>query len=78
MTWNFRIIRHFENGEEYFSIHEVHYQEDGSLYAADPLPVSLTSDMVEGLDELLDKMKIAVSKPILDEKDFEVPMVYQE
>ena len=31
MTWDHRVIRRkYENGEEYFAIHEVYYNKDGT------------------------------------------------
>lgn len=65
MTWNHRVVRKVDAGEEYFGIHEVYY-ENGD-------PVSVTVDSVspfgETLEELtgeIDMFKAALSLPVLD------------
>jgi hypothetical protein len=68
-TWNHRVICHNENSEEeiWFAIHECFYDKPG-----DDIPVSWTvdsiapvSDTAHGLLEVIERMKLAVEKPIL-------------
>ena len=33
MTWNYRVLRHVDSGMEYYGLHEVYYNGDGSIAA---------------------------------------------
>ncbi len=76
MSWNYRVVRQSKGDERWLSICEVYYQDDKvtpRAYGDGGAPFSN-----EGNDEMdirslgwtLDKMREALSKPILDEKDF--------
>ena len=74
MTWNYRVIE-FATGTDdaYQEIHEVYYDEADrpTAYGANPAIVSW--DASEGADtpiRILEKMKIALGKPVLTEHDF--------
>lgn len=69
--WNYRVMRHVENGsanqEVYYAIHEVHYDEDGSVkgWTTEPSggPFGGTlSEMVRDLAWIM----TALVKPVLE------------
>ena len=71
MTWSYRVIRHLTgvaDDPEYYSIHEVYYDEYGKvrLWSDDFLAVGST---MEELSEDLAKMQKALVEPVLDEED---------
>ncbi len=57
MGWNNRIIRHEIDGEERLALHEVYYNEDGSIKAWTKKPVTEffedTEDIVSDLEQKL-------------------------
>ncbi|QNL49656.1 hypothetical protein H8S90_23555 [Olivibacter sp. SDN3] len=64
--WNCRIMAHHHSNSEdaYFAIHEIYYEKD--------IPVSYTENAVavvfeelSDISDYLDKMKLALSKPVL-------------
>lgn len=69
MSWNYRVVR-FENEDmgEYFEIKEVFYNKDGGL--AGYSEASIFSDTYDGLFEVIDLMKAATAKPVINEADF--------
>jgi hypothetical protein len=70
---NYRVMEFTDdNGEHYYQIHEVYYDNEGhpSSYTENPAVV-FSIDGVDGLVGVLDKMKEALKKPILDKIDFE-------
>ena len=38
MSWNYRVVRQRAPGDEWYSIHEVHYDESGNVIAATEHP----------------------------------------
>ena len=69
MSWNYRVVR-FKNEDidEYFEIKEVFYDKDGNL--AGYAEASVFSDTYEGLFEVMELMKSATAKPVIDESEF--------
>jgi len=71
VSWNYRIIKHIDkDGDEYFAIHEVYYDEAGN-------PNGVTEDEVgihgTNMEELKDDLKYhrnAFRKPVLNYEDF--------
>lgn len=68
-TWNHRVMKHRDGDEDFFMIHEVHYDDDR--------PVAYTQDGVavgggdfEELRETLRRMELALEKPVLTPEDF--------
>lgn len=68
MKWNYRVMaRQFTNTIE-FAIYEVYYDKDDepNAYSAEPNPIIVDeSEGTEVLNEVLDKMRTALDKPIL-------------
>lgn len=79
MTWNYRVLEFVDpaTDEPWQAIHEVHYDDDGkpASYSEEPAVV-MSHDAGNNVAELgwvLDKMREALSKPALVERDFERP-----
>ena len=75
MSWNYRVIQTDDaSGEPYHAIHEVYYDNDGTLisYSAEPTPVvAFDGDGVKGLSWALDRMREALGKSVLTPREFE-------
>jgi hypothetical protein len=65
MAWNNRILAHEHEGEVYFQIHEVHYDEQGVPNMYTEKPVSVGGESIESIEWTLGHMKQAIEKPIL-------------
>jgi len=76
MAWNYRVIRHVENLPKtnekisFLEIHEVYYSENGNPNAVTKNPVSVGADDIDELKEVLEMMKLAIDKPIIDMQYF--------
>lgn len=64
-SWNHRVMASMFDGDRYFSIHEVHYDEKGEPYAYSTEPASIESENIEGLKWTLEQMSKCLDKPIL-------------
>lgn len=77
--WNYRVIKDVVDGEDHFAVHEVYYNDDGSIMGWIASPVTLNSEE-PGFTFLLAKLPEAISKPILVKSGatlMEVPMSSQ-
>ena len=68
MGWNYRVLAHECSPEEgidvYMQLHEVYYKEDvPDSYTVNS--VSIGSENIKGMNWQLNKMKLALKKPIL-------------
>ena len=76
-TWNHRVVRVREHGEELLCLSEVHYNDNG-----DPVGYSnpfMHSETMGGLVQLVDRLKAALKKPVLDaDTDFPMPLFKQK
>ena len=60
--WNYRVVRHLDECEEWFGIHEVYYETDGDpSMTVDPVP--LCAGTFDGLRQFINR---AFEMPILD------------
>ena len=67
MSWNYRVVKNYHvEGEEYFAIHEVYYDDDGNPKACTALPVAFLGNDIADLKAVLDMAKQACDKPVLD------------
>ena len=70
MTWNYRICREvFTTGngkEEYYSIKEVYYDEEGKVKYYTENPAGIGGYTVEEIISSLEKIKLALDKDIVD------------
>jgi hypothetical protein len=70
MNWNYRLIdlSHENGGEPWVELHEVFYEDDGSLMGyTDATP---GSEDVATLRQTLEWMLLALDKPVLSVNDF--------
>ncbi len=68
--WNYRVIRHEHNGETWMEIHEVYYDGNDVVVSYSEFPASVSSsEGVDGLKWVLDKMKECLEKPVLTPAD---------
>lgn len=69
-TWNHRLIEYVDtDGEPWFAIHEVHY-EDQRPRAYTENPIAPTGSTIEQVRETLQRMLRCLDKPTLKETDF--------
>lgn len=71
MVWNHRVIRHDEGGETWYAIHEVFYEdpEDDSTASWTLTEIPPVGDSLENLRLCLQRMLMALDKPVLVIKD---------
>jgi len=68
MSWNYRVVKgKCDDGEEYFGIHEIYYNDDGSirLVSEDQQPVA--AETLEDVKSVLQMMLDCLSKDVLIE-----------
>jgi len=70
MTWNHRVIRRTYEGTDYqeirYEIHEVFYNDDGSIYAYTEESIEPSGETLKELKQDLKWMKKALEKPVLE------------
>ena len=64
MYWNHRIIEHNEV-EFYEAIHEVYYEDDGTIDGWSANPVEVTKYDMESWSDVMGKLQEALKKPVL-------------
>lgn len=66
--WNYRIVKRTDKstGEDYYGVHECFYDADGKKPGWTENPVSVISETPEGIKWVLDKMALALDRPIID------------
>ncbi len=70
--WNHRVVKKtYENGEEAFGIHEVFYNEDGTIYSYTKDPVDASCESLEALREYIQWMTDCLDKEILVDGEVE-------
>jgi len=66
--WNHRVIAIREERQDFFMIHEVHYDDDGNICSWTENPVSVSGDSLDEMRTTLHYMLRCLSKPILIEQ----------
>jgi len=66
MSWNFRIIKHIDNGTPWLAIHEVFYDKDDNPDSCTKNPVTVVGEDEKEVKWYLDKMSEALEEPIID------------
>ena len=68
MSWNHRVLLTKADyiGEFWYSIHEVHYNEDGSVARYGINPAVPYGETLEELAEDIERFKKALEKPVLE------------
>lgn len=78
MTWNYRVIAftHDDAGRiletTFYAIHEVHYDKTGTprFYSLEAARIGWDADEPDAPYSILDRMREALSKPVLDSSIF--------
>jgi hypothetical protein len=67
VSWGYRVMRHETGEEDYFALHEV-YCHPGSVEVSSWTlkPVDVGGSSIEALRWMLDRMREALEKPVLD------------
>lgn len=71
-SWNYRVMEFTAEGDSWRAIHEVHYTNGvPTAYTANPAVVFWDQDGTNDQGPwVLDRMREALGKPVLTEKDF--------
>jgi hypothetical protein len=70
MSWNYRITKHTDKGEEWYGIHEVYYDKDDKPEMISENPIAAHGLTVDEIKSDLDMMRSAFVKPIVNYEDF--------
>ena len=70
MSWNYRITKHEDKGEEWYGIHEVYYDKDGDPDMISENPIAAHGLTVDEIRSDLDMMRQAFDKPVVNYDDF--------
>lgn len=63
--WNHRVIKSTTNGEDWYSVREVFYNEDNTIYAYTEEPIDISGSSIDELKEYLQWCLNCLDKPIL-------------
>jgi len=69
--WNFRILKRGKGKETYYAIYEVFYTEGGKPEGCTKDPIDVGSEDLKGIKWTLNKMRLALKKPVLSYEMFE-------
>jgi len=69
MSWNYRVLKHVAEGAEWYQIHEVYYNEDGSIKACTEEAAVCFGGSEEELKESFKLMEAAFDKPTIPYED---------
>jgi len=50
-TWNHRVVKKTLAGNDFYAVHEVHYNDNGSIFAYTEEPVDISGESIEDLRE---------------------------
>jgi len=70
--WNYRVIKHprpTPMDEDYYSIHEVFYDDNNAVDKYSAEPCGFGSETLEGLGRVMNMVQEAFNKPVLDAED---------
>ncbi|MBU4225655.1 MAG: hypothetical protein KKC71_07525 [Chloroflexi bacterium] len=63
--WNHRVVKQILNGEDWYSVREVFYNDDGSIYAYTEEPVDISGESIEALKQYAQWVLNCIDKDIL-------------
>ncbi len=69
--WNCRVIKRTVNNETLYGIHEVFYNNDGSIYAYTSEPIQVQCESLEDLREYIQWMLNCIDKEVLVDGEVE-------
>ena len=71
MNWNYRVLKQEINGEIYFGIHEVYYDEIGQIISCTEKSMIPLCNKIEDINYEFELMKDALKEDIIDSKSFQ-------
>lgn len=69
--WNHRVVQSKTGDYISFGIHEVFYNDDGSIHAYTEEPISVCNESLKELRETLERMLRCLDKPVLIDGEVE-------
>ncbi|HLH27187.1 MAG TPA: hypothetical protein VK066_32105 [Chloroflexota bacterium] len=69
MYWNHRVIRSRRDGEDWYAIHEVYYDDEDRPEACTAIPEAVEGESLEELDRYLAWMRASLRQPVLTVDD---------
>lgn len=66
MSWNYRVIKHVADGEEFYQIHEVYYNDENNPASITEEGIVPFGETTEELSHTLIHMMSALTKPVLN------------
>ena len=70
--WNNRIIKHKKNKTTWYSVHEVFYNEDGSIYSYTEDPITIVGETeAEAVDQAEQILRDIKDTPVLVASEIE-------
>jgi len=63
--WNHRVLKEKLNGEDWYSVREVFYNDDGSIYSYTVEPVDISGESIADLKEYTQWILDCLDKDIL-------------
>lgn len=66
--WNHRVLKSkFSNGEECYSVREIHYNDAGEIYGYTSEPVDISGESIDALKQYCKWILACLDKPVLIE-----------
>lgn len=80
MSWNYRIVAMKSVADETFgyAIHEVFYDDDGTIKGYTEKPVCITGESLGDISEALEMMAKATTLPIMEDRNEKLVEIEQE
>jgi len=70
--WNHRVVKaKYSDGTEYYSVREVFYNDDGSIFGYTSEPVDVSGESMEDLKEYIQWCLDCLDKPMLIDGEVE-------
>lgn len=70
MSWNHRIVKHDKDGNVFYSVHEVYYEEDQPVAYTENAVPAFGETHEELMHDMINQMS-ALTKPVLDATMFD-------
>ena len=62
MHFNHRVLRHVRKADEWFSVHEVYYDDDGTPTSCTSEPIQLIQEEFKDIEWEIDKIKDSMTE----------------
>lgn len=75
--WNHRVLKQKINGEDFYSVREVFYNDDGSIYAYTANPVEISGESIEDIRQYCQWILNCLDTPVLVDGEVEFVEKYE-